>query len=220
VSATYVVGRIKRRGLPVVLFWLALNAASEAQTTTDVIRGQIVDDVREVCTQPATQGQHWTVVGDVNGLAGVDVRVLKVGASSGNLHFTREEWSGVQKVLAADQAHDNDSYRHCVETITPLFTAKSGTHFSDPYKEACMHGDLSLAVSACKHYASIVFLQCNQFSMECKLRANCWSDKQRAMYLVLDACEGTNGDRSRVNAQLCSDRKTDYAVDLIKDCDQ
>jgi len=53
-----------------------------------------------------------------------------------------------------------------------------------------MHGDLSLAVSGCKHYASTVFLQCNQFSMECKLRANCWSDKQRAMYLVLDTCEG------------------------------
>jgi hypothetical protein len=218
-NALYIGGTSKQLGLAGV-FSVALSALSQAQSVTDVVQAQIVEDVREVCTQPATQGEHWAVVGDASGSASVDVRLLKVGATSGQLHFTREEWSGVQRVLTADQARDNDSYRHCVETITPQFISKSGTPFSDPYKEACMHGALALAVSGCKHYASTVFLQCSQFSMACKLRANCWSDKERAMRLVLDACEGTNGDTSRVNTRLCADRRSDYAVDLIKDCDQ
>jgi hypothetical protein len=182
---------------------LALCAICFAHDPTDAIRSQIVQQVREVCTQPATQSQHWSVVGDANRSVGVDVRLLKVAEASGELHFTREEWSGVQGVLAKDQAHDNDGYRHCAETITALFIAKSGSHFSYPYKEACMHGDLALAVTGCEKYASNQFLECNQFSAACKLRANCWSDKGRAMRIVRDACEGTNGDRSPVNAQLC-----------------
>jgi hypothetical protein len=82
----------------------------------------VTADVQQVCTQPATQGQHWTVTGTANGSVGVQIKSLANAA--GALSFTGNEWSGVQQVLAADQAGDNDSYRRCVEALTPLFLAK------------------------------------------------------------------------------------------------
>jgi len=81
-------------------------------------------DVKEVCTQPATQGQHWSVSGGVNADAGIQLKLLKLASVKGNLQFTKEEWSGVQRVLAADQAGDNDSYRKCVQALVPQFLAK------------------------------------------------------------------------------------------------
>ncbi len=81
-------------------------------------------DIKEVCTQPATAGQHWSIAGTAQGQVNVQVSNAQ---QSGKFSFTREEWSGVQAVLAADQATDNASYRHCVETLTAVFLAKLPT---------------------------------------------------------------------------------------------
>ena len=51
-------------------------------------------------------------------------KLLKLASVKGNLQFTKEEWSGIQRVLAADQAGDNDSYRKCVQALVPQFLAK------------------------------------------------------------------------------------------------
>jgi hypothetical protein len=96
--------------------------ASGIVTADTVTVSAVTADVQQVCTQPATQGQHWTVTGTTNGSVGVQIKSL--ANASGALSFTGNEWSGVQQVLAADQAGDNDSYRRCVEALTPLFLAK------------------------------------------------------------------------------------------------
>jgi hypothetical protein len=62
--------------------------------------------------------------GGVNGDAGIQLKLLKLASVKGNLQFTIEEWSGIQRVLAADQAGDNDSYRKCVRALVPQFLAK------------------------------------------------------------------------------------------------
>jgi hypothetical protein len=50
--------------------------------------------------------------------------LLKLADVRGDLHFSKEEWSGVQKVLAADQAKDYANYRECVQQLVPLFLGK------------------------------------------------------------------------------------------------
>jgi hypothetical protein len=46
------------------------------------------------------------------------------------------------------------------------------------------------------------------------------SDNKRAMQLVLDVCEESDGDRKSSPRASAQDRKSNLAVDLIKDCDQ
>jgi hypothetical protein len=87
----------------------------------------VTKDVKEVCTQPQTQGEHWSVSGGADADAGIQIKLLKLASIRGNLQFTKEEWSGIQRVLAADQAGDNDSYRKCVQALVPQFLAKVGS---------------------------------------------------------------------------------------------
>ncbi len=82
----------------------------------------VAADVKQVCTQPATQGQHWTVTGNATGNVGLQIKSL--AGATGELAFTKEEWSGIQQVLAKDQAGDNESYRDCVKQLTPSFLVK------------------------------------------------------------------------------------------------
>jgi hypothetical protein len=84
----------------------------------------VTNDVKAVCTQPETQGEHWSVNGNAGGEAGLKISLLKLASVKGDLHFTKEEWSGIQRVLAADQAGDNESYRRCVKELVPQFLAK------------------------------------------------------------------------------------------------
>lgn len=96
----------------------AIGATVPDSTTLDAVSA----DVQQVCTQPATAGQHWAVTGTASGNVGLQIRSL--AGTAGTLSFSNEEWSGIQRVLASDQAGDNDSYRRCVEQLTPLFLAK------------------------------------------------------------------------------------------------
>jgi hypothetical protein len=104
--------------LAAVLVTAANNAS--ADTSSDV-----VDDVRTVCTQPATQGKHWEVTGDLKGDVGIQLKLLKVAGIEGNLHFSKSEWAGVQRVLAEQQGADNADFRACVRQLAPLFIDKA-----------------------------------------------------------------------------------------------
>jgi len=110
-------------GLALVSASLVLCQAAIADTDAAVLAA-VTKDVKEVCTQPETQGEHWSVSGGVSGDAGIQLKLLKLASVKGDLQFTKEEWSGIQRVLAADQAGDNDSYRKCVQALVPQFLAK------------------------------------------------------------------------------------------------
>jgi hypothetical protein len=113
--------------LCVALVSLSLTVWQFANADADpAALAAVTNDVKEVCTQPATQGQHWSVTGGLNADAGIQVKLLKLASIGGNLQFTKEEWSGIQRVLAADQAGDNESYRRCVQALVPQFLAKVG----------------------------------------------------------------------------------------------
>ena len=105
-------------------FVAPLLAVCHVTVADSAVIDALTKDVKEVCTQPATQGQHWSVSGGVDGDAGLQLKLLKLASVKGNLQFTKEEWSGIQRVLAADQAGDNDSYRKCVQALVPQFLAK------------------------------------------------------------------------------------------------
>lgn len=107
--------------LAFVVPFLAIYQSTGADSA---VLDAVAKDVKEVCTQPATQGQHWSVSGGLDGDAGIQIKLLKVASVKGNLQFTKEEWSGIQRVLAADQKGDNDSYRACVQGVVPQFLAK------------------------------------------------------------------------------------------------
>jgi len=107
--------------LTVIATALLTNTVLATDPTT---LSEVVKDIQAVCTQPATQGEHWSVSGDAAGEAGVQIRLLKVADVKGAIHFTREEWSGIQRVLAAEQANDNKDYRACAREVTPKFLEK------------------------------------------------------------------------------------------------
>jgi len=102
-----------------------VDAASD-KSAVDLISA----DVQQVCSQPAAAGNHWTVTG--TGTGNVGVQIKSMAGATGKLNFTGEEWSGIQRVLAADQAGDNESYRRCVQALTPLFLAKIPAALRDP----------------------------------------------------------------------------------------
>ena len=113
------------RYLSLTFALLSLAGCQAALADSDsAILAAVTKDVKEVCTQPATAGEHWSVTGGLNGNAGIQLKLLKLASIQGNLQFTKEEWSGIQRVLAADQAGDNASYRACVQALVPKFLSK------------------------------------------------------------------------------------------------
>jgi hypothetical protein len=105
-------------------FVVPLFAVCHLPAADTALIDAVTKDVKDVCSQPATQGQHWSVHGEVNADAGIQLKLLKLASVKGNLQFTKEEWSGVQRVLAADQAGVYDSYTKCVQALVPEFLAK------------------------------------------------------------------------------------------------
>jgi hypothetical protein len=112
--------------LVVMLALLAPRYATADTTAVDAVAA----DVKQVCTQPATQGQHWTVTGKATGNVGLQIK--SIAGATGELAFTKEEWSGIQQVLAKDQVGDNESYRECVKTLTPLFLTRVTVPLGSP----------------------------------------------------------------------------------------
>jgi hypothetical protein len=99
-------------------------------------------------------------------------------------------------------------------------TGPPETHFSNTDKEACMNGDIQVAIKACAKYAGDMSNGCTNFNPDCRRRVNCWADKQRSLIFVRDACQAVAGDLSKVSGTICADGKRDYASILQADCDQ
>jgi hypothetical protein len=82
--------------------------------------------------------------------------------------------------------------------------------YSDPVKAACMGGSFV----DCENYAGRILVKCNPFDTACKLLANCWQDKARALRVVDDACN------VRKNAESCAFQKANLRAQLTMDCDK
>ena len=84
---------------------------------------ELIENINAVCLAPSQQGKYWnvTVKGDIK--ADGSVKLIAAGVK-GEATFTKGEWQGVQQVLKERQADDNDSFRKCSMTLTPLFLEK------------------------------------------------------------------------------------------------
>ena len=105
------------------LLALGVSAISPAPLAASPL-SEITDEVRTLCSDPTNAGESWSISGNAQGYAGINLKFLKLTSVGGDVHFTKEEWSGVQRVLAKDQAEVYDSYRKCVLGLTPQFLAK------------------------------------------------------------------------------------------------
>lgn len=114
---------MKKRPYTAYVVLLLLSDIPLAYADLDQV---VIEDIRSVCTQPSVAGQRWTVKGSISELNGVTVNVgaLRSDEYSGDIVFTREEWSGVQQVLADQQASDNANYRECVRDISRVMLDK------------------------------------------------------------------------------------------------
>jgi hypothetical protein len=84
---------------------------------------ELIENIKAVCLAPSQQGKYWnvTVKGDIK----VDGSVKLIAAGvKGEANFSKGEWAGVQQVLKERQPDDNDSFRKCSMTLTPLFLEK------------------------------------------------------------------------------------------------
>lgn len=82
---------------------------------------EIVKSVKELCNAPPSNKSSFykiTAKGKVN------LRIKIVGLAGADAIFNRKEWNGVQRVLQKDQLKDNEGYRKCTMTLTPIFITK------------------------------------------------------------------------------------------------
>ena len=84
----------------------------------------IAREAKTICTQPETRRQHWSFGGDVDGGVGVQLKQLKVPGISGSIHFSADEWRGIQLVLPEHQEKDNENYRQCAKELAEIFVEK------------------------------------------------------------------------------------------------
>lgn len=84
---------------------------------------ELIENINAVCLAPSQAGKYWnvTVKGDIK--ADGSVKLIAAGVK-GEAIFTKGEWQGVQQVLKERQPDDNDSFRKCSMTLTPLFLEK------------------------------------------------------------------------------------------------
>lgn len=78
--------------------------------------------VVDSCSQPTTAGSYLSASTDPS-KDQIHVTV-RGGQVTHDLLFTKEEWTGVQRVLQSQQEEDNKGYRSCVQTLTDLFLKK------------------------------------------------------------------------------------------------
>lgn len=84
---------------------------------------KVTENVQAVCLTPSQQGKYWKVTAKGGLNANGFISLIATGVD-GEVAFTKSECEGVQQVLQAHQAGDNDSYRICAEKLTPIFLAK------------------------------------------------------------------------------------------------
>ena len=96
-------------------------------------------------------------------------------------------------------------------TVYRLLNAPNSSQSSptDPIKDGCLKGNLI----DCQTYAAHIAVKCNQFDMACKLLAQCWDDKVRAMQVVNFACS------DKGNKDACALQRQAMRLQLLMDCD-
>lgn len=80
---------------------------------------------------------------------------------------------------------------------------------ADPIKAGCMAG----SYIDCQNYAGHIFVKCNQFDSACKLLAQCWDDKARALLVIANAC------KDKANQDSCNFQRQNMKSQLLMDCD-
>ena len=82
---------------------------------------EIVKSVKELCNAPTDKKSSFY---KVTAKGKVDFRIKILGLAGADAVFNRKEWEGVQRVLQKDQLKDNEGYRKCTMSLTPMFMKK------------------------------------------------------------------------------------------------
>lgn len=109
------------------IFLISICFAAPSNAVADKIKEMesIKKNVMELCQAPSDKGKFMDV--KVSGGGEASVKLLKILGNtklSTKATFDKGEWEGVQRVLQSQQAFDNETYRRCVEKLTPLFVKK------------------------------------------------------------------------------------------------
>jgi hypothetical protein len=99
-------------------------APSDGVDRLDAATHRVTNAVLAVCRAPESQGTHWSVTVDSKGSIGLNLKSLEGQSPARLLHFSKEEWSGVQGVLAKDREKDLENYRKCTTDVLSLFLSK------------------------------------------------------------------------------------------------
>lgn len=99
----------------------ALPRDAVAQDISDPLIRDITAAVKELCSAPDRQGEHWQIETDATG----NVLFRLFGLDAG-VKFTREEWSGIK-----DAVSDRPNLRECTRDLTPQFLAKFSRQAAD-----------------------------------------------------------------------------------------
>lgn len=66
----------------------------------------------------------------------------------------------------------------------------------------------------CQNYAGRIRVKCNPYDTACKLLANCWEDKARALTVVDYACN------QHPNPESCEFQRKNMRASIAMDCDK
>ncbi|WP_020558267.1 hypothetical protein [Thiofilum flexile] len=100
-----------------VLFNLSLTTKAESSSNSNFeVLKTINTIVSEICLSPSTEGKYWRL--DTDGRVGAKISIF--GEVEGNINLTQEEWNGIRNLKSEDQVNRENSYRVCVQYMTPL----------------------------------------------------------------------------------------------------
>ena len=105
-----------------LLSFLLINFSYAKNTLKDKDNlSAIIQSVERLCKAPTEKkSTHYKV--EVKGK--LDIRVRIIGLLGANALFTKEEYTGFQRVLKKHQVKDNKDFRACSMALTPLFIEK------------------------------------------------------------------------------------------------
>jgi hypothetical protein len=74
---------------------------------------------KELCLSPDKEGGRWKVDAGAKLGAKAPARIVKLEGGV-NVEFTKEQWSGVQRILPGQQKDDNKRYSDCTTSLLPV----------------------------------------------------------------------------------------------------
>lgn len=83
-----------------------------------------MEQVRATCQTAKDEGSFssLTAKGQVEG--SVRIKLIGKAGADAAVELTEEEWTSLRQVVSEDQLADNQSYRDCVTTLTPMVLSK------------------------------------------------------------------------------------------------